>query len=201
MLTWTHPVEGEYLPYQKAYLDKVPDGDLIEILKNNVVKTSDFLRQLSDEQILYRYAEGKWNIKEILQHIIDTERIMSYRALRFARKDATALPGFEQDDYVANANTDERDFIEMILEFFAVRTSTVYLFNSFNDELMEFTAIANKGPVKVKSFAYVIATEKLLLLTCLLSWKKMIKAKRCCAPTWQNKIRNGIILKNSIRCL
>ena len=161
MLTWTHPVEGEYLPYQKAYLDKVPDGDLIEILKNNVVKTSDFLRQLSDEQILYRYAEGKWNIKEILQHIIDTERIISYRALRFARKDATALPGFEQDDYVANANTDERDFIEMILEFFAVRTSTVYLFNSFNDELMEFTAIANKGPVKVKSFAYVIAGHEL----------------------------------------
>jgi hypothetical protein len=86
---------------------------------------------------------------------------MSYRALRFARKDATALPGFEQDDYVANANTDERDFIEMILEFFAVRTSTVYLFNSFNDELMEFTAIANKGPVKVKSFAYVIAGHEL----------------------------------------
>ncbi len=161
MLNWIHPVEGEYLPYQKTYLDKVPEGDLIEILKNNVVKTSDFLRQLTEEQILFRYAEGKWNIKEILQHLIDTERIMSYRALRFARKDATPLPGFEQDDYVTNGNTEERDFIEMILEFFAVRTSTVYLFNSFNNDLMEFSAIANNGNVKVKSFAYVIAGHEL----------------------------------------
>lgn len=161
MLNWTKPTQGEFLPYQKAYLDRVPEGDLIDILKKNIIQTADFLKHLSQEQTEYRYAEGKWNIKEILQHLIDTERIMSYRALCFARKDETALPGFEQDDYIANANTNERDFIDMILEFVAVRTATVYLLNSFNNTMLQQSGISNGGAIKVNSLAYVIAGHEL----------------------------------------
>ncbi len=161
MLHWSKPLEGEFLPYQKVYLDRVPEGDVIAILKKNIIENTDFFKQLSPEQIEYCYAEGKWNIKEILQHLIDTERIMCYRALRFARKDDTPLPGFEQDDYVLYANTGERDFRDMILEFEAVRSATVFLFNSFNDAILQQSGTSNIGKVKVNSLAYVIAGHEL----------------------------------------
>jgi len=161
MLTWTKPVEGEYLPYQISYISKVADGDLISIMKKNIEETTALLNSLPEEKISYRYAEGKWDIAEVLQHLIDTERIMCYRALRFARNDKTELPGFEQDDYVKEANTGERKFIEMLEEFAAVRASTISLFESFNDTLLNRSGVANKGTVKVKSLAYVIAGHEL----------------------------------------
>ncbi len=161
MLTWTKPVEGEYLPYQLNYIKRVPEGDMIRILRDDITETANFLKDLPAEKQNYRYAEGKWTIKEILQHLIDTERIMCYRALTFARNDKTELPGFEQDDYVRDGNANELDFREMVDEYVAVRNATIYMFKSFNDELLTRSGIANKGSVKVKSFAYVIAGHEL----------------------------------------
>ena len=133
MINWSKPQEGDYIPYQINYISLVPDGDLIEIMRSQIDATAAYLAELSEAHIEYRYAPGKWTIKEVLQHMIDCERIMCYRALRIARKDTTPLPGFEENDYVTNANVDERDFINMVREFIAVRAGTIYMFRSFNN--------------------------------------------------------------------
>ena len=84
MINWSKPQEGDYIPYQINYISLVPDGDLIEIMRSQIDATAAFLAELSEAQIEYRYAPGKWTIKEVLQHMIDCERIMCYRALRIA---------------------------------------------------------------------------------------------------------------------
>lgn len=161
MLNWKKPVEGEYVPYQLKYLDNVPDGDLIDVLRKNIDATASFLANLPEEKIDYRYADGKWSIKEVLQHLIDTERIMCYRALRFARKDSTPLPGFEENDYATNANTNERDFIDMIREFIAVRAASIYMLRSFNNEILTYSGISNNTSTTVNTLAYVIAGHEM----------------------------------------
>ncbi len=161
MLNWKRPIEGEFIPYQTTYLNLVPDGDLIELMRKNIDETAAFLVSLSEEKLEYRYAAGKWSIKEVLQHMIDCERIMCYRALRFARKDKTALSGFEENDYAANANTNERDFVDMMREFIAVRAGTVYMFRSFNDEILTYSGQANNNNITVNALAYVIAGHEM----------------------------------------
>src|SRR6185295_9277028 len=95
------PTEGEYPPYAIMYIGLLPDDGLVlKHLRDNYALTRDLLLSVPEEKLTYRYAEGKWTIKEILFHVIDDERIYAYRALRFARNDMTELPGFEQDEYV-----------------------------------------------------------------------------------------------------
>lgn len=161
MLNWKKPIAGEYIPYQINYIKLVPEGDLIEILRKQIDETAAFLAELSPEKIEYRYAEGKWSIKEVLQHLIDCERIMCYRALCIGRKDKTALPGFEENDYVTNANVNERDFIDMIREFVAVRAGTIYMLRSFNDSILAELGTANNNTVSCNALAYVIAGHEL----------------------------------------
>lgn len=161
MINWSKPQEGDYIPYQINYISLVPDGDLIEIMRSQIDATAAYLAELSEEQIQYRYAPGKWTIKEVLQHMIDCERIMCYRALRIARKDATPLPGFEENDYVTNANVDERDFIDMVREYIAVRAGTIYMFRSFNNTILLNRGTANNKIMNVNAFAYVIAGHEL----------------------------------------
>lgn len=161
MVTWSKPKEGDYIPYQWNYIKLVPDGDLIELMRKHIDETAAFLAELTDEQITFRYAEGKWTIKEILQHLIDTERIMCYRALRFARKDDTPLPGFEENDYVTFANVDERDYVDMIREFIAVRAGTIYMFRSFNELQLLNKGMANNHMVNVNALAHVIVGHEL----------------------------------------
>lgn len=161
MLIWTRPTEGEYLPYQLNYINRVPDGDMIEVLKSTIEETAAFLKSIPEDKLNYRYAEGKWTIKQVVQHLIDTERIMTYRALTFARNDKTELPGFEENDYAEESNVDERSMDELINEYAAVRNASILLFTSMNDSLLNRSGIANRGRVKVKTFAYVIAGHEL----------------------------------------
>jgi len=161
MLNWKRPVEGEFIPYQITYLNHVPEGDLIALMRKNIDETAAFLISLPEEKLEFRYAEGKWSIKDVLQHLIDCERIMCYRALRFARKDKAPLAGFEENDYATNANTNERDFVDMVREFIAVRAGTVYMFRSFNDEILTFAGQANNSNVTVNALAYVIAGHEM----------------------------------------
>jgi uncharacterized damage-inducible protein DinB len=102
-----------------------------------------FLQDLPAAKRNYRYADGKWTIRELFQHIIDTERIFAYRALCFARKDETPLPGFEENDYAENSKADKRDWEDMVEEFKAVRKSTQILFNSFDKEQLETAGTAS----------------------------------------------------------
>ena len=112
---------------------------------------------MSEEKEDYRYAEGKWTIKELMQHIIDTERIFNYRALRFARNDELALQGFEQDDYNDVAQANSRDFKSILNEFNALRISTIMMYQSFTDEMLKRIGTASNSPMSVRALGYLSA--------------------------------------------
>src|ERR1043165_5561829 len=119
------PAEGEYAPYTIIYIGLLPDdGRVLHHLENNLKATKDLILSLPEEKFAYRYAEGKWTIKEILAHIVDDERIYAYRALRFARNDETELPGFDQDAYAPYSGANARGVNSLLKEFAAVRRAT-----------------------------------------------------------------------------
>lgn len=156
------PEAGEYAPYTTIYIGLLPDDGLIlKHLQDNLAATSDFIRALPEEKLSYRYAEGKWTIREILAHIIDDERIYAYRALRFARNDQTELPGFEQDDYALESRANERTIEDLLKEFAAVRNSTIALFDSFDSQALTRVGVASGNVMSVRAAAYHIAGHEL----------------------------------------
>ncbi len=155
------PEPSEYQPAYAPYVALVPGDDLVPTLETQLVHTHPTLRQISSEKSLHRYAAGKWSIKEVLGHVIDAERIFTYRALRFARNDQTPLPGFDQDPYVAAANFDTRNWNELIEEFEHVRRSTVLFFRGLSPEQMLRSGTASQAPITVRAIGYVIAGHEL----------------------------------------
>jgi uncharacterized damage-inducible protein DinB len=147
---------SEYNPYYQSYINKTTVLDLKTGLKANKENVVFFLRSIPENKLDYRYTEGKWTIKEILLHIIDTERIFAYRALRIARKDQTPLPGFEQDDYVPESNANLRSFENLLDEYKAVREATITLFNTFGDDVLILTGTASNSPVSVRAMGFII---------------------------------------------
>ena len=158
MRTIKKPSPGEYPEYASMYIDLLPDDGLVlKHLEDNFNAIKEFILSLPKEKLLYRYAPGKWTIKEILVHITDDERIYSYRALRFARNDNTILPGFEQDDYTAASNANERDPENIFEEYEAVRKATIALFNGLDEESLTRQGIADGNQSTVRALAYHIA--------------------------------------------
>jgi hypothetical protein len=150
------PQANEFPVYYKGYIDSVADDVLIE-LENQIEFFPKFLSAISEEKASFAYAEGKWTIKELVGHILDTERIMSYRALRFARQDATALPGFDENDYVKYAHFADRSLQSLVDEFIVLRKSTMYLLKSFNEEELNRSGISNDRPITVRALVYILA--------------------------------------------
>ncbi|WP_299390904.1 DinB family protein [uncultured Gelidibacter sp.] len=146
----------EYNVYYQPYLDKVGEGGALEILKGSRNIVSSFLEGIKEEKFAFRYAEGKWTIKEVLLHLIDTERVFAYRALCIARKDQTKFSGFDQDDYVANSQANERSVESLLLEYKNVRSATISLFESFNDEALLQTGYASNSQLSVRAIAFII---------------------------------------------
>lgn len=132
------------------YYVQLSEGELTESLQKAHDTTQIILSRISEEKALHRYAEGKWSIKEVIQHLIDSERIFVYRALRFSRNDKTALPGFEQDDYVAASHADQRSMAELAHEYAMVRNSTIALFGSFSRDMLAAVGTANNREVSVE---------------------------------------------------
>jgi uncharacterized damage-inducible protein DinB len=130
-------------------------------LADNLKTTQGFIRSFPAEKLVYRYADGKWTIKETLVHIIEDERIYAYRTLRFARNDKTELPGFEQDDYAIYSGANEREIEDILREFAAVRQATISLFEGFNDEALLRTGIADDKVMSVRAAAYHIAGHEM----------------------------------------
>jgi uncharacterized damage-inducible protein DinB len=156
------PVEGEYAPYTMMYIGLLPDDGLVlKYLEENLKATKDFVLSLPEEKLLYRYAEGKWTIKEILVHLIDDERIYSYRALRFARNDKTELPGFEQDDYATHSGANRRKIKDILKEFTTVRHATISLFEGFDRKALLRAGIASGNIMSVRAAAYHIAGHEM----------------------------------------
>lgn len=138
------------------YINQVAENDLTVAIQNQTAGFSLFLETLPADKRDFRYAAGKWTIKEVLQHIIDAERVFSYRALCFARKDSTPLPGFDENSYADHSKAATRDWNELVEEFKAVRQSTAILFNSFDAEQLEATGIASGKPVYVLAIGFIV---------------------------------------------
>ncbi|MGG9972416.1 DinB family protein [Ferruginibacter sp. SUN002] len=146
---------GNYPKYVQGYLDLVKEDDLTTAYKNQLPVIKELLDNITEEKANYAYAPGKWTIKELLQHIIDAERIFGFRALCFARKDTTELPGFEEDDYASNSNANLRTWQSLKEEFFAVRTATEMLFKSFTPEALTSSGVANRNTSSVISIGFL----------------------------------------------
>lgn len=138
------------------YINLVPEDEITEAFKNESVSFVRFLETIPADKYDYRYAEDKWTIKEVLQHIIDSERVFAYRALRFARKDATALPGFDENQFAAAAKADTRSWDKLVEEFKVVRRSSELLFNSFDEEQLESNGISSNSPNYVLAVGFII---------------------------------------------
>jgi hypothetical protein len=154
--TFTKPDSSQLTAYQKIYIDKVPDGELTEILENNIQYTLKMMRSLSSEELSYRYAEGKWTIPEIMLHISDSERIFAYRMLCIARGDKTPLPGFEENDYAKTSQANARSFMDILDELVSVRKATITLMKSFTHEMVLRKGTSNNMPVSVQQLAYML---------------------------------------------
>ncbi len=153
--------ESEYASFYKNYIQLSPDLSIPEALLKSSELFLSFFENLSEEEALYRYAPNKWSLKEVLLHCIDTERIMSYRALRFARNDKTELPGFDQDDFVAESFANQKSMITLLEEYDSTRKATLNLFSGFNEELVMRSGIANGNRMSVRALGYVISGHEL----------------------------------------
>ena len=161
MIKITPPLPQEYPDYFDRYIKEVKGNDLIESLLTIHQQTKDALKNVSEEQLNYRYAPGKWTIKEIIGHVIDCERVFTYRALQFARNDNTPLASFEENDWAAASNAGERSIDDLMNEFDAMRESTLFLFKSFSENMINRKGITGKVEISVKGIGYSIAGHEL----------------------------------------
>jgi hypothetical protein len=151
------PHTSEYAPFYHGYISAVPEGDVVALLREGGREVVEAVAGLSEHRAGFRYAEGKWSVREVVGHLIDAERIFGYRALRIGRGDATPLPGFEENDYVRAAHSDERTIGSLAQEFSAVRESTVLLFQSLPADAWVRRGISNGKEISVRALAYIAA--------------------------------------------
>ena len=147
----------EYASYYEAYINQVSDEyTLTEELEISVHRLIKFVQEIPLDKFDYRYEEGKWTIKDILQHLIDAERIFSYRTLRFARNDKTELASFEENIYAEEANANKRSIMDLLTEMAVVRQATLSLFKTFSQEELMRNGIASSNPMSVRALGFVI---------------------------------------------
>lgn len=150
------------------YINQVPEDDLEQAFRNGTQKFLQFLETVPDSKYDYRYAEGKWTVREVVQHILDAERIFAYRALCFARKDPTFLPGFDENLYAANSKAVNRNWASLVEEFKTVRRSSELLFASFDEEQLESSGTSNNNSVYVRGIGFLLIGHSLHHLRVLL---------------------------------
>ncbi|MFC4096866.1 DinB family protein [Euzebyella saccharophila] len=147
---------SEPYPFYKKYIDTLKDEELLETMKNQLQNFPQFINSIPEEKMGFRYGPDKWIIAEVLLHIIDSERVFQYRALRFSRGDQTPLPGFEQDDYVPFSNAVSRNKQSIIEEYTTVRKATITLFSHLDEETLLRTGTASSLPWSVASVGFAI---------------------------------------------
>src|ERR1700730_8560495 len=151
------PASDEYAPYYQKYVALLPDADVIAILSQQLESTRTLLGRIAETQAGSRYAPDKWSIKELVGHLIDTERVFAYRAMRFARNDQTPVSGFEQDDYVRNGDFDSRALPDLAAEFEHLRRSNIHFFQALNEDAWDRRGTADDSEVSVRALAHIIA--------------------------------------------
>ena len=155
--TIPRPASTEYAPSYSGYVSAVPDGNLLSLLEGQGRETAALLRGISEKKSRFRYAPGKWSIREVIGHLCDAERVFTYRALCFARGDATPLPSFDENAWGAATNADARPLAEHIEELAAVRSATLALFQGFTEELFARSGVASGHQITVRALAYIVA--------------------------------------------
>ena len=145
----------DYSEYFGLYIKQVPEDDLNGALKRQSLILPGFLNSITEEKSTYAYAEGKWSIKELLQHLIDAERIFNYRALCIARKETVSLPSFDENVYAANSYANAREWQSLVNEFLDLRKSTEDLYDSFNAEMLWQKGLANENTISVLSLGFI----------------------------------------------
>ncbi|MDQ2785660.1 MAG: DinB family protein [Chloroflexota bacterium] len=155
------PSNGEYVPYYDTYIRLVPDGDLLALLDRQIDETVVSLSIFTAEQAAWRPASGEWNMKEIVGHLADAERVFAYRALSFARNDPTPLPGMDQNIFMAGANFADRPLADVVAEFAAVRRASVALLRSLDAAAWARGGTADGNLISVRALAYIIAGHAL----------------------------------------
>jgi hypothetical protein len=155
--TIARPAAGEYAAYYGAYISQVPDGNLLSQLEQQGRETAALLRGVDEKKSQHRYAPGKWTIREVVGHIIDAERVFTYRAVTFARGDATPLPSFDENGWAKTSNASRRSMADLISELEAVRAATIALFRGFSEAEFVRTGTASNNPFTVRALAYIVA--------------------------------------------
>lgn len=150
------PTAKEFNPFYAGYIAAVPD-DIFKELNQQLVDFPEFIQTIPKGKENFAYADGKWTIKEVIGHILDTERIMAYRTLRFARNDQQNLPGFEENDYVSHSHYHDRSMQSLAEEFACLRKSNLFLFSSLSSEELLRQGNASGYPVSVRALLYIIA--------------------------------------------
>lgn len=155
------PQANEYDPYYERYISLVQGADIVRALQTQLDQTTVLLSAVSEEKAGYRYAPGKWSVKEVLGHLTDTERIFAYRALRIARNDRTPIEGFEQDGYVQYGPFSRYRLQDLVQEFGYVRDASLSLFQKLNQEDWGRRGIANSAEISVRALAFIMAGHEL----------------------------------------
>lgn len=141
----------------RAYVNLVDKDDIGKALKKNTKKFFKLLKHIPEKKIDFAYAEGKWTVKQMFQHIIDAERVFVFRALWFARKDAQPLPGFDENSWALHAPVYERKWCDMVEEYKLCRKATLLMFASFSDDQLNASGISNNNEYSVAAFGYICA--------------------------------------------
>jgi DinB family protein len=155
------PEASEFAEYYGKYIAKAPGTDVSGILESERQQMARLFAGRSERDGNFRYAPDKWTVKEVLGHVIDAERIFTYRALRIARGDETPLPSFEQDDYVKNGGFSARTLADLLEEFDAVRGASISLFRSFDEAAWGRRGTASQKQVTVRALGFITAGHQI----------------------------------------
>jgi hypothetical protein len=161
MANSSRPHPSEYAPYYGRYINLVPDGSIVDLLERQLDMTSQLLGTVGEKKADYRYATGKWSIKEVVGHVTDTERVFAFRAFSFSRDDKNPLPSFEQDEYVQNSNFGQRTLQSITDEFQGLRRSNILLFRNFDGDMMLKRGAASGFEFSVRCIPYIVAGHEL----------------------------------------
>lgn len=151
----------EFNAYYKTYVDLVEEVDFLKVLKENTAKSLTWINQFTEDQWNYRYAVNKWTVKELWIHLIDSERIFAYRALRIGRGDKTPLAGFDQNDYIPAAKSANRSTASIIAEYQAVRNASISLFENMDQEMLDQLGEASGSPTSALAIAHIIVGHEI----------------------------------------
>ena len=151
------PETSEYNPYYEKYISLIEEGELLNALERQPSELRSLLNGLDEEKGKYAYADGKWSIKEVLSHLIDGERIFSYRVLRISRGDETPIEGFEQDGYIENSHANERSFEDLLEELSLQRNANLRMLKNLRNDDWKRFGTASQSPVSVHALGFIMA--------------------------------------------